>query len=269
MPPSDADRPAAERAIVKIFGIVFDSRPGYALLLLAALLVGVFGGRFPWLLLSAGSLFGLLVGLRILVAVLAWRRESGGRRLLREAPWPFTPLANADGTPPQGQPRKFTRPTLRALLEGGTREDGGIALYVPAFGKTFELQLDPDEFPDPPSARTVRIVNEIVAWTPTHRACIRDLLVADALEAVSDASPEDYGDPARPWGVDIDSVEAIVEGGSIGICESTGVKSRLATLYVHAPWGHEGGLEVVIRDGEPIDVGGKYMELEAYDAAYD
>ena len=265
MAASDANRPAVERAIVAVFRIVFDSRPGYALLIVAAILVGWFGARHPWLLWTAGGLFGLLVVSRVTVALLAWRRGSGGRRALTQPRWLFTPLADADGSRPAGQPGRFTRPTLRTVLEA--RTGGGV--FIPVYGKTFELSFDPDEFPDPPSAKTVRIVNELVAWTQAHRHRIRDLLVADALAAVAEADPGAYGDPARPWGVDVDSVESLINGGSIGICESTGVKSRLATLYLHAPWGHEGGLEVVIRDGEPIDIGGRYMELEAYDAAYE
>lgn len=265
MTPDDPNRPEIERAIVKAFGIVFDSRPGYGLLLVAAILVGWFGGQRHWLLWIAGGLFGGLVLSRVVVGLLAWRRDAARLRTPLPQPWPFTPLAEADGAPPAGQPRKFTRPTLRTLLEQSGREAG---LFVPAYGKIFELGLDPDEYPDPPSARTVKIVNEIVAWTPAHRARVRDLLVADALEAAAGADPEDYGDPARPWGIDAASVEQLVQGGSIGICESVGLKSRLATLYLHAPWGHEGGLEVVIRDGEPIDIGGKHLELEAYDAAY-
>lgn len=231
-----------------------DSNVGYGVVAVLAILTGWFGVQRPVLLWVGGAVAILVVGLRIFAGLRSRPGGLRGRKRAKERPWAYTPLAMRDGAGATA-PVRFSRAQLRALLVGSPRSDGAVALYAPVYGKTFQLMVDTDEEPNPPSADTVKTVNDVLRWSDGHRARIRELLVADAQAAGSD--------------VTIDTVEAIVSGGGLGIGEGHGEKSRLATLHLHAPWAHQGSLEIVIRDGEPIAVGGRYLELDAYDAAYD
>ena len=241
----------AQEAVVRF---LCDSTVGYGVVIVLAILTGLFGVQRPVLLWLGGAVAVLVVGLRIFAGLRSRPGGPRGRKRAKERPWAYTPLATRDGDGATA-PVRFSRAQLRATLEGSIRSDGAVALYVPAYGKTFRLMVDPDEEPNPPSAGTVKTVNNVLRWSDVQRARIRELLVADAEAAGAD--------------VTIDTVEDIVSGGGLGIGEGHGEKSRLATLHLHAPWGHQGSVEIVIRDGEPIALGGRYLELDAYDAAYD
>jgi len=242
-----------DRAQEAVARFLCDSNVGYGVVIVIAILISWFGVHRPALFWLGGGLAMVVVALRILAGLRSRPGGLRGRKRERKlAPPRYTPLTLADGQSNGAPQTRFSRAQLTALLGDSTR---AVALYVPAYGKTFRLLVDPDEEPNSPSAGTVKTVNNVLRWSETQRMRVRELLVADARAAGAQAN--------------LDTVEALVSGGALSIGEGHGEKSRLATLHFHAPWGDEGSVQVVIRDGEPIAIGGRHLELDAYDAAYD
>jgi hypothetical protein len=213
----------------------------------------------PW---AGGGL--LLAGLATKLGQLALQMRADAKvKYPPKAFWnPFTPLSQADPSPPAVPVTHWSKAELDALLPDPRESQWlWIDLFVPAYGRTFRIRPDLADRWQGLSPKTVEAINDVVGWTAADRQTIRTLLVDYA-----QTTREIWGDdPERRLDAGPDEIEDLVRGGVIHIDETDETRHRMVALELEAPWDADHGLYLVIRDGRPLAVREYDTDLWAYD----
>lgn len=182
------------------------------------------------------------------------------------------------------------------VVRSGADTYATIDLYVPAFERSFEVEVHLAIGATAASDRTLHTLGEIAKLSPEARSQIRSLLYADALRAKEDVA---FGDPSPPkeaspagfirsifWrpnkyrfvalalddprhpcylpgGADI--VESKIEWVGIRVDENESAKNRFSLLDLRPAWEEEHGATVVIRNGLPIAIDTHDADIRKYD----
>jgi len=171
-----------------------------------------------------------------------------------------------------------------------------LDLHVPAFERTFPVEICVANGSGVASDKTLQTLREIANMSSDVRARVRTLLHEDAMHARTEVA---YGDPNPPpevppsgflhrlfWRPNkyrfvalshddprhpcyfangYESVEAKIEWLQFRIDENQIATHRFALLDCRPAWEEEHGVSVVFRDGVPVGVAEPDVSLDKYD----